>query len=223
MFIYKLTSPSGKVYIGKAGNPARRWQEHARNARSGKASYLYEAIRKYGWEAFTKEIIDSAQSLEELNQKEVYWIAYYRSYTDATKGYNSTPGGDGGDTWSTLSEEQKLTAIAKRPAVSEETRKKMSESRKHLLEGSDVWNKGTTWHKRTVKEPWNKGKKGEYHRRSPVTEETKRKLREARSHQAITEETKQKIRETLSGRKLSEETRQKMRDAQRRRHAKPKN
>ncbi len=46
--IYKLTSPSGKVYIGKASNLSMRWKKHKENAERGTISKLYAAIRKYG-------------------------------------------------------------------------------------------------------------------------------------------------------------------------------
>jgi hypothetical protein len=69
---------------------------------------LHCAIRKYGAEAFKIEQIDSAESLEELNEKEVYHVARLGVYGG---GYNLTPGGG-------------------QPRISEETRKKMSEAQK---------------------------------------------------------------------------------------------
>lgn len=40
------------------------------------------------------EYID-ANNRELLQEREKYWIAYYNTYLDRTKGYNMTPGGDG--------------------------------------------------------------------------------------------------------------------------------
>lgn len=55
------------------------------------------AIRKYGIDAFDKIIIDYADSLEEANEKEKYYIQKYNSYCYKKDGwgYNATEGGDG--------------------------------------------------------------------------------------------------------------------------------
>lgn len=50
------------------------------------------AIRKYGEDAFTWEIIDTAMTEDELNEKEKYWISSHDSFNN---GYNMTEGGDG--------------------------------------------------------------------------------------------------------------------------------
>ena len=42
-------------------------------------TYLYRAIRKYGKENFTIEILDEEYS----NEKEIYWIDFYKSSTDS--------------------------------------------------------------------------------------------------------------------------------------------
>lgn len=96
--IYKATNLiNGKVYIGKTTMPfAQRKSKHKYNAfkEDGDAYeyHFYRAIRKYGWDNFKWEIIDEADTKEELNEKEVFWIEYYDSYYN---GYNMTKGGDG--------------------------------------------------------------------------------------------------------------------------------
>jgi hypothetical protein len=52
-------------------------------------THFARAIRKYGVgpDIWTLQVIDSAQTQEELNQKEQYWIRYYNSVED---GYNET-------------------------------------------------------------------------------------------------------------------------------------
>ena len=54
--IYKLTSPSGKCYIGQSKNIYQRFRDHKR-ANKHKHCKLYVAIKKYGYENFKKEII----------------------------------------------------------------------------------------------------------------------------------------------------------------------
>lgn len=50
-------------------------------------------IRRYGKDKFSIEIIDTSDTLEELNQKEIYWIQYYNS--KLPYGYNVADGGAG--------------------------------------------------------------------------------------------------------------------------------
>ena len=98
MHIYKITNiVNGKVYVGQTiqKNPKMRWYEHCACARSGKKSYLYDSIRKYGVENFCWEIIDQAGTIEELNAKEGQWVDYYRNlgivvYNNREAGGNKT-------------------------------------------------------------------------------------------------------------------------------------
>lgn len=88
--IYKITNKiNHKVYIGQSQNIFKRWDEH-RYSRNCDERPLYRAFRKYGLENFIFEIIEIC-AIEELNEKEIFWIQYYDSYN---KGYNLTPGGD---------------------------------------------------------------------------------------------------------------------------------
>lgn len=99
MIIYKaINKINGKVYIGLT-TKSLEWrimkhrQDH--NRPNVHKAYLYRAMRKYGFENFTWEVIDTATSLKELHDKEKYWIEYYGSFNDKSKGYNSTSGGEG--------------------------------------------------------------------------------------------------------------------------------
>jgi len=95
--IYKLTSPSGKVYIGRAVHFNKRMSTHKHTAKSGVKRPLYEAIRKYGWDSFQKEVIDIADNAEAAYQLELKYILQYDSIN---KGYNvSASTADGGDKW----------------------------------------------------------------------------------------------------------------------------
>lgn len=62
--------------------------------------HLYNSIEKYGFHNFdVNEVFDIAYSKEELINKEIYWIDYYKS-NNFEKGYNITKGGEGGGDWS---------------------------------------------------------------------------------------------------------------------------
>lgn len=101
MYIYKITNKiNNKIYIGQVYNKTiyDRFERHINEASPNSRSYIGRAINKYGAENFVCELIDTASSLKELNQKEIYWIAYYNS-TNKNIGYNLTLGGDGGNTY----------------------------------------------------------------------------------------------------------------------------
>lgn len=95
MVIYKITNLiDGKVYIGQTTQTIdARIREHKKRIKSGRDCPLYSAIRVFGWEAFSIEVIDKAATRTELNEKEVYWIAKYNCVTPL--GYNLTKGGSG--------------------------------------------------------------------------------------------------------------------------------
>lgn len=96
--IYKIENKiNHKCYIGQSINIPLRWQIHCQpciynNPKRKEYNYaLYTAFRKYGLDNFDFTIIEECK-VEELNDKEKYWINYYDSYH---QGYNMTIGGDG--------------------------------------------------------------------------------------------------------------------------------
>lgn len=94
--IYKIENNiNHKVYIGLSNNIERRWREHKRRYldifSNNYNCKLYKALRKYGLENFTFSVVEQCL-LEELEEKEIYWIKYYDSYF---LGYNMTLGGEG--------------------------------------------------------------------------------------------------------------------------------
>lgn len=93
-YIYKITNKiNNKIYIGKTENDiALRWQQHIYNMSNGVQYYLYNAMRKYGLENFTFEILESNLEGEKLSEKEVEYIKLYNS---SVNGYNMTVGGEG--------------------------------------------------------------------------------------------------------------------------------
>lgn len=90
MYVYKITNNiNKKVYIGQSIRPIKeRFHRHINDAISNRLdTHLARAIRKYGSENFYIELIDTASTQEELNQKEYYWINCYNSVVE---GYNET-------------------------------------------------------------------------------------------------------------------------------------
>jgi group I intron endonuclease len=100
MVIYKTTNLiNGMLYIGKKSQDC--------NTYLGSGFLLKRAIAKYGRENFKKEIIDTANTLDELNEKEKYWISFYNTI-DKSIGYNLTIGGEGGDTISMHPDKERI-------------------------------------------------------------------------------------------------------------------
>ena len=74
--IYKITSPSGKVYIGQSSNVERRMTEHKYRSKT-KNLKLYSSIRKYGLENHNIEILFLSDNEYEKNRMESIYIRYY--------------------------------------------------------------------------------------------------------------------------------------------------
>ena len=96
--IYKIENTlNGNVYIGKTIHTIEiRLKQHIRDAfnNNKKRSVLGRAIRKYGKDKFTIQVIVEKVPKLFLNSFERYWIYYHNSFK-GKNGYNSTEGGDG--------------------------------------------------------------------------------------------------------------------------------
>lgn len=90
--IYKITSPSNKIYIGKSINIERRWIEYKKLQSCKEQRYLYNSLKKHGPENHIFEIIEEC-NIENLNEREIFWIKKLNCIKD---GLNLTHGGDGG-------------------------------------------------------------------------------------------------------------------------------
>jgi group I intron endonuclease len=85
--IYKITKKeNGKSYIGQSNDIERRFAEHI----SKDDIPVEVAISKHGSKVFTFEVLEEC-ALEELDEREIYWIAHYNTYKGF--GYNCNPGG----------------------------------------------------------------------------------------------------------------------------------
>lgn len=101
-YIYKITNQTnGKVYIGQTIRTiAERWKEHleriTQKEELNEKSIQY-AILQNGVKNFTIEKLEECEN-EKLDDREIYWINYYRSYVgwEDNQGYNLTTGGGNG-------------------------------------------------------------------------------------------------------------------------------
>jgi len=88
MHIYKTTNTiTGKFYVGK--------EVGYKNYYLGSGKLLKQAIKKHGKESFIKETLEHCDTVEQLNEREQYWITKLDALSN--QGYNMAPGGSGGD------------------------------------------------------------------------------------------------------------------------------
>jgi len=81
--VYKHTDPEGKIYIGMSCNPKGRWS----NGSGYRNQFFYEAVKKYGWNNITHEILYSDLTKEKAEKIEESLTLKYKSY-EQDKGYN---------------------------------------------------------------------------------------------------------------------------------------
>jgi group I intron endonuclease len=199
--IYLITNlKNNKQYVGITKfSLEERFCQHIK-----RGFILTEAIRKYGKDLFSIELIEEVETAERAYELEIFYIEKYN--TKSPNGYNLTDGGDGIFGWEATEEYRKecserVKELHKQKKVgmygkkhTEQTREKMKESAKE------------------VERTWLIGRK-----HSPETIELLRQKNLGRKH---TEETRQKIKENhhdisgennpMYGRKHSPETIEKM-------------
>lgn len=184
---------NGKMYIGQTCEQVeQRWKK---GYGYRKCRLFFKAIEKYGWDNFEHGILKNNLTLDEANYWEQYYIRYYHTWVQDPQcnGYNLRSGGNNS-------------------LLSEETKKKISESKK----GSRNYNYGQHLSQDTknllsevMKEKWQnpeyremmiKAKKGHI-----VSERTRKKISEANKGKIRSEEYKKnmsKIKKGKGGRKV---------------------
>ena len=149
--IYKITSPSGRIYIGQSVDIYHRFKTYKRMyVKNEKLVKLYRSFLKYGVDNHIFEIIEECE-VEKLNIKERHWQEFYNCISE--KGLNCF-----------------LTKIGDRSGkASEETLKRMSEAqkgnqnwlgKKHTQETKDKMSKAKIGTKFSDEVNKKKGRKG---------------------------------------------------------------
>jgi len=132
--IYKITNPKGKVYLGQSIDLENRLDRYKYLGSRAKQHKLNNSIEKYGFENHIMEIIEIC-SLEELDEREIFYI---KQYNCVKEGLNIKHGGEGGG----LMEEetkQKIASSNKGKKHSLQTRKQMSQSKINHPMYTDEW------------------------------------------------------------------------------------
>lgn len=91
--VYVITCTlNGKQYVGQTTRGAgKRWKEHQINSRRHH-SHFHHSLKLYGASNFTMNVVDRADTVEELDEKERHWISVLGTLTP--NGFNLTTGGD---------------------------------------------------------------------------------------------------------------------------------
>lgn len=74
--IYKITSPSNKIYVGQSIDLQKRFKDYQKYNKTGCQVKLKASFKKYGSEKHIFEIIEECP-VELLNERERHWQDYY--------------------------------------------------------------------------------------------------------------------------------------------------
>lgn len=219
--IYRIDGPNNRFYVGSAQRINRRWIEHKRDLRKGNHVNirLQNAWNKYGEDAFRISVLEVVEDQSKLIEREQYWIDLL---DPVENGYNVLPTAGSNFGWShseeskrklseantgkkhgPMSEEQKqyFSSLYKGRKLSDETRKKMGDSRRgkprppHVIDAVRQANTGRKLSQET------RDKIAEAHRGKKHSDETIAKMKAWQSTRPpISEETRQKLSESAKKR-----------------------
>ena len=212
--IYKITNTAnGKSYIGQTIRDAEKTRIRYHLAGYGN-QLVKRAIEKYGQDAFTYKILHDGIIPEFLDMLEIEAIAKFN--TLSPHGYNLTTGGGGG--FPSDETRQKHLEAIRHP----ETRQKHLEAMRHpevrqKLSKASTGKRHTDETRRKMSESREGAKNPMYGK--PRSDDTKRKISEANTGKKRSDEVKQKLSEARKGRLRkphSEEAKRKMSEAHKR-------
>lgn len=190
-YIYKTTNMlNGKIYIGQ-----HKSTEYD-SSYYGSGKILKLAIEKYGIDNFSNVMLCCCDSKEELNEVEKQLIKQFDS-TNPILGYNISKGGDGGDTFTMLSEKERQQRI---------DRLKINSYFSNLTDEQIKIMRRKSWETRR-KNGTDKfselsiKKMSESHRGKKPTKVQIQKMLKTREGYRHSDETKQKIRKSNLGKK----------------------
>lgn len=144
--IYKITSPTNKIYIGQSIDIKRRFATYRRLHKQVSSSpKLYRSLLKYGYINHIFEIIEEC-TIELLNERERYWQDYYNVISKNGLNCILTNTNEKRKVMKPLSNKQKkqISLVHKGKIVSDETKEKIRLARKKQII--------TTEHKQKISE-----------------------------------------------------------------------
>lgn len=200
--LYKATDPQGHCYIGQhVGDGSDIGKTY-----HGSGRYIKATRKKYGNKYFTYWVFAKNLTQEERDEGEKYYIKFFQS-SIKDNGYNIGAGGEGGDTFSNLSDEdkekfkKKISDIGKIIQNRPETKKKCLETRtnRSKAEKAERSKKQSESLKLSLSTPEARKKKSEVGKISSNVPETKKKT--ADSHRGLkrSDKTKKLMAESKMG------------------------
>jgi group I intron endonuclease len=180
--IYKITSPSGKVYIGQAVDIEKRWTAH-RNKNHWYKNKLYDSFRKHGPDKHTWEVQKRCLR-EDLNKLERY---YQEEFDTVENGLNHI-----------YQEAEEAPRV-----FSKETKRRISEARKGFRFTAESKRKMSETHRGKKLSEEHKRKMSEALKGRKFSEEHKRKISETLKGRKLSEEHKRKMSEMKKGNLLT--------------------
>ena len=184
--IYKITSPSGRIYIGQSVDFKRRYSEYENLNNIIGQTRLYNSFVKYGAENHVIEFIEECK-FPQLNIVERKWQDYYNVI--GKNGLNCV-----------LTKTDELPRV-----VCEETRIKISNGNKGRIVSQKTRNKLSKIHKGRKCSEETKIKLSKSNTGKTMSLEAREKLSKINIGKKHTEESKKKMSESKKG-KYSEET-----------------
>jgi len=186
--IYKITSPSGRIYIGQSWDIEKRWSDY-KVKRSNSQRKLEHSLLKYGIENHIFEVIHELPADVEQEILDRYEQLYMDAYRDGgVELLNIREAGSKGK----LNQETKNKigkANAGKPSFNKG--KKIPHSKETI---EKIKNTNTLFEKGTI--PWNKGKSGY---KLIIKDKPKR---------ILSEEERKKLSKILKGKKKSPRTKE---------------
>lgn len=127
--IYKITSPTNKIYIGQSIDITKRWQKYY-NLNCKQQPKIFSSLLKYGVCNHKFEIICQCDE-SELNNLEKYYIDLYKTF-NTTHGLNLLDGGKTNKISDETRLKMSLSKIGKSRVITKEHREKLSKAKKGL-------------------------------------------------------------------------------------------
>jgi len=140
--IYKITSPSGKIYIGQTINVKVRIAKY-KSLNCKFQIKLYNSLLKYGFDNHKLEIIEECE-IDLLNYKERYWQEYYNCVEKGLNCLYTKTNIKKSELSKETKQKMRLSKLGKKASL--ETKNKMSISasgRKHSEKTKEVFKNKT--------------------------------------------------------------------------------
>lgn len=190
--IYKITSPTGKIYIGQSVDIHLRWSAHKIDKVRSK---LKSSFKSHGFENHTFEILEEC-SIELLNERERYWQDFYDVLGPNGLNLRLTKSND----------KTGYCSDSMKNKLSEYHKSRTPEQKQEVVRKCLETKSKETPEERTIRLT----KISEASKRKVMSVEAKRKISEFHKKKTLSEETKRKIGLGNKGKVISREAIEKM-------------